>query len=393
MAVAGILLASCASTQPNQAALQTTPVPTTAPAAATAMPAATAAGATAMPQITAAGATALPVATAAAPSGGALTQPADAVIKLTYPQGQPEYVGQAEFVQFRDKLGQGQVPEEEVLNELATRHLLLHDALVRDLTPDMTAVTERFEQLKTQLCGDPQTQAKFSPADQETVKADPTKLPDICAQLFGFSSADALKTFLADQELMDQVIKAAAPKSEEVHAAHILLAVTPPLTPTAGESQDDATKRAFAARKPEIDKLYDQLKADPSKFTAVADEKTEDPSGKGKGGDLGFFGKGQMVPEFEQAAFTLKDGEISQPIQTQFGWHIIKRIEARMATEVSQEAGAAYRKQVLDEAKAAGVVQFLITPAPMPTAAPPVQLPPAQTDPGTTVEPAVTAAP
>jgi peptidyl-prolyl cis-trans isomerase C len=61
-------------------------------------------------------------------------------------------------------------------------------------------------------------------------------------------------------------------------------------------------------------------------FEETAKEKSLCPSGK-KGGSLGWFGKGQMVKEFENAAFSMKKGEISKPIKTQFGWHVIKIID------------------------------------------------------------------
>ena len=65
-------------------------------------------------------------------------------------------------------------------------------------------------------------------------------------------------------------------------------------------------------------------------FAELAREESTGPSGP-NGGDLGFFGRGQMVPSFEQAAFALEDGEISAPVQTQFGWHVIKVEERRAA--------------------------------------------------------------
>jgi peptidyl-prolyl cis-trans isomerase C len=71
--------------------------------------------------------------------------------------------------------------------------------------------------------------------------------------------------------------------------------------------------------------ILDQINKGAS-FTKIAAEKSMCPSGK-KGGDLGEFGRGRMVREFEVAAFALQKGQISQPVKTEFGWHIIKRLE------------------------------------------------------------------
>jgi len=71
--------------------------------------------------------------------------------------------------------------------------------------------------------------------------------------------------------------------------------------------------------------VMEQLKKGES-FGKIAQEKSLCPS-KRKGGDLGFFGHGQMVREFEQTAFALQKGEMSQPVKTEFGYHIIKRLE------------------------------------------------------------------
>jgi len=71
----------------------------------------------------------------------------------------------------------------------------------------------------------------------------------------------------------------------------------------------------------EVKKLREEIVAG-ADFGEVAQRVSSCPSGK-KGGDLGFFGPGQMVKEFDQAAFSLPVGELSEPIKTQFGWHLL----------------------------------------------------------------------
>ncbi|MBN9581694.1 MAG: peptidylprolyl isomerase [Afipia sp.] len=125
----------------------------------------------------------------------------------------------------------------------------------------------------------------------------------------------------------------------EVHARHILV-------PTEEEAK---------AIKAELDKGAD--------FAKLAKEKSKDP-GAADGGDLGFFTKEQMVPEFSAAAFALEPGKISAPVKTQFGWHIIKveekrdrkpptfdQVKSQIETFVTRKAQADYVTQLRAAAK------------------------------------------
>ncbi|PLY03049.1 MAG: hypothetical protein C0624_07225 [Desulfuromonas sp.] len=101
---------------------------------------------------------------------------------------------------------------------------------------------------------------------------------------------------------------------EEVHAAHILITVP--------QDADQATRDAKRA---EIDKILEQARAGED-FAALAKRYSEDSS-KSQGGDLGFFPRGRMVKPFENAAFSLPVGEISDVVTSQYGYHIIKLLE------------------------------------------------------------------
>ncbi len=99
----------------------------------------------------------------------------------------------------------------------------------------------------------------------------------------------------------------------------------------------EAELDAYVAAHPEYDTKQSRAKIEGllqrvragEDFVKLANEFTEDPSGKGSGGDLGWFGRGMMVKPFEDAAFTLKQGEVSGVIETVFGYHIVKLDERR----------------------------------------------------------------
>lgn len=102
----------------------------------------------------------------------------------------------------------------------------------------------------------------------------------------------------------DKLVREARGK-EEIRARHILV-----------EDEDKAKDI-----KAKLEKGED--------FETLAKEYSNDPGSKVQGGDLGFFAEGQMVPEFEKAAYALKKGEISDPVESSFGWHIIKLEDRR----------------------------------------------------------------
>jgi peptidyl-prolyl cis-trans isomerase C len=117
----------------------------------------------------------------------------------------------------------------------------------------------------------------------------------------GLLTAEA-KTAVTDDTMKKVYAEATKQMGEEkeVHARHILV-----------EKEDEA-KAVLADLKKGSD------------FVALAKEKSKDPGSKESGGDLGYFTKDQMVPEFAEVAFKLDKGQLSDPVKTQFGWHVLK---------------------------------------------------------------------
>ena len=132
----------------------------------------------------------------------------------------------------------------------------------------------------------------------KNVKVDKTIAPDAAQKFYN--------------ENKDQ-FKEEADKPEQIRASHILI------------SSDGKDAEADKKAKAKAEQLIKILKEKPAEFESIAKDNSSCPS-SAKGGDLGVFSKGQMVPEFEKATLALKNGEItSEPVKTQFGYHIIRR--------------------------------------------------------------------
>jgi len=130
------------------------------------------------------------------------------------------------------------------------------------------------------------------------------------------ATGKAALTDEAMHKVYDDAVKQMG-EEQEVHARHILI--------RAAAGDDKASKEA----EDKIKAVIVRLKKGED-FAKVAAEVTEDPSGKANGGDLGYFTKDQMVPEFSEIAFKLDKGQISDPVKTQFGWHVIKVEDKRV---------------------------------------------------------------
>ena len=149
----------------------------------------------------------------------------------------------------------------------------------------------------------------------------------------------------AEHKVYDEAVKQMA-NVPEVHARHILV-------PT-----EDEAKAVLAELKKGAD------------FAALAKEKSKDP-GAAEGGDLGYFTKEQMVPEFAEVAFKLDKGQISDPVKTQFGWHIIKVEDKRtkptpafeqVKTQIDNYIAHRAQSEMVEKLRSAGNIERLDKP-------------------------------
>jgi peptidyl-prolyl cis-trans isomerase C len=224
-----------------------------------------------------------------------------------------------------------------VLDDLVTYRLLKQEARQRQIAVSDADVDARLAEFKKQFG----TQAAF----EQALKAQHTTI----ARLRDDARTDMVVNRLLEQEVAGKIqIKPTAVSAfyeknpdkfqqpEAVRASHILVIVPP-----------NSDAKAKAALKARAEEALVAAKAGQD-FAALAKKYSQDGSAA-HGGDLGFFPRGQMVPAFEKAAYGLQPGEISDLVETQFGFHVIKVTERRPARTVPFSEVAGQIQQFLEQ--------------------------------------------
>jgi peptidyl-prolyl cis-trans isomerase C len=203
----------------------------------------------------------------------------------------------------------------QILNDLIDKELLYQESQEQKMVVEEKTVDEKMESLKKQFPSEKLFQGEMHQIGltEETLRSQIKK--DLAVKKL-LEKEILVKVHISDEDAKSfydghpEFFK----EPEKVKASHILLKVQ---------------ANAEPAKKEEIRKKMEGIKKRLEKgedFAALAKEFSQDPSAE-KGGDLGFFARGEMVKPFEDAAFSLKPGEVSDIVETPFGFHLIKVFE------------------------------------------------------------------
>ncbi|HEX7085009.1 MAG TPA: peptidylprolyl isomerase [Vicinamibacterales bacterium] len=249
----------------------------------------------------------------------------------------------------------------DLLDDLVAYRLLRQEAVRRQLTVPDAAVEERVKGLRAQFPSNGAFERALK-AQQMTVEKlrDDARTDLLVDQLLEQEVASKIDVKPSDISAFYEKNPDRFQQPESMRASHILVAVPP--------DADEATRKKARARAEEA------LRAARAgqDFAQLARRYSQDASAR-QGGDLGFFPRGQMVPAFDQAAFALEVGQISELVETEFGFHVIKatekrpprtvpfveaapQIQAYLENEQRREKGRA----LVDQLKAKGAVKIFI---------------------------------
>ena len=212
----------------------------------------------------------------------------------------------------------------QILDELITEKLVTKAAA--GITVPQSEVDAQIAKIKAQFPSEEDFSKQLAQVGQS-----PEQLGEMIKKMLQqqqwLETQIAGKTEVTDEESMKfyEANKAEFQQPETVKASHILFLVNKE------DSQEVVNKKLEEAKTAEARAKKGE------DFVALAKELSEEPGAKESGGDLGFFPKDRMVPEFAEVAFSQKVGDISDPVRTQFGWHIIKVTDKKAAGTLPYE--------------------------------------------------------
>jgi len=237
--------------------------------------------------------------------------------KITYQELNGEFLARTRvpFDKVQDD-PQAQQARKELLQQLIDGELVLEQAERQKVTVTPQSVDEQVKSIRARFPSDEAfTQALgASGLTPEGLKAN-IKKGMLRQQILNKEVLEKVAVSPKELETYFNEHKDTYVQEEAVHARHILIKVAPDASPEDDQKAKERAKAVLAKAKKGED------------FSKLAAQYSEDSS-KDSGGDLGYFGRGRMVKPFEEAAFALKAGQISDPVRSQFGYHIIK-VEAR----------------------------------------------------------------
>ncbi len=234
---------------------------------------------------------------------------------------------------------------ESILKQLVDKELLRQKIKEAGVTVEEDALAKELEDYKKMF----RTEENF----QRYLKSSSITLDQIQANISHNLAVQRLLEKQGDLAVTDDEVKEYYEKNqsryeikEQIRASHILFKVS---------KKDD--KGADAKAKKKADGVYKDASKKGADFAALAKKHSEGPTAS-RGGDLSYFNRGRMVPEFEKIAFPMKVGDVSKPVKTQFGWHIIKVTDKkegrkRPFVEVHESISKLLRNKRSRKAKAA----------------------------------------
>jgi peptidyl-prolyl cis-trans isomerase C len=208
----------------------------------------------------------------------------------------------------------------QLLNDLIDRQLLLEAASKEEVSNEN--VQDEIKKFKSQFPDEAIFDAQMKQAGMTPEKLESDVREELKIRRWMESQVKAPEVSESDAKSFYESNLKEFEQPETVKASHILFTVDADAPADILKQKEEAAKKAAARAKAGED------------FTTLAKELSEEPGAKESGGDLGFFPKDRMVPEFATAAFSQNLNAISEPVKTQFGWHVIKVTDKKAAGTV-----------------------------------------------------------